>query len=93
MERTRSIPGQFRYLAALVPGSRSKDYYAGSKLLQAALAEDGVGRVGVLFVDLNGEEPTVKVIIKPERFRSAAEIIKLTDEFVSVHTPNWEIRE
>jgi hypothetical protein len=93
LERLKSIPGHFRYMAAVVPGSRSTNYYAGNKLLQAALAEDGVGRVGVLFVDLNGGEPSVKSIVKPERFRSAPEILKAADEFTASHTANWEVRE
>ena len=59
-----------------------------------ALVEDGVGRVGILYVDLTEDEPSVKVILKAERFRSSKELVEMADQFVASHTTaNWELRE
>ena len=89
----RNVPGHYRYLVVLVPGSRQKEYYAASKLQKATIAEDGVGRVGILFADLSTDTPVVKPIVKPERFRSSKEIMELADQYVAQHTANWEVRE
>jgi hypothetical protein len=56
-------------------------------------AEDGVGRIGTLYVDVSGEDARVDEIIKPERFRSSKEILDLTDEYVASHTANMEYRD
>jgi hypothetical protein len=60
-----------------------------------SLAEDGVGRVGILYVDLSEDDPKlqVRVILKAERFRSSKEIVELADRYVAEHTANWEVRE
>jgi len=57
------------------------------------MADDGVGRVGVLFVDLEEEKATMNVILKPERFRSNPEMVRLSDSFVAEHPANWEVRD
>lgn len=93
LEKLKAIPAHFRHLAFLVSGSRSKDYRSASRLREAALAADGVGRIGILFVDLNGTEPAVNTIIKPERYRSTPQIIEVTDNYVATHAANWEVRE
>jgi hypothetical protein len=93
MVELKAVPAHYRYLAALIAGSRLKDYYAGSKLQQATLAGDGVGRIGILFLDLTGSDIAVKPIIKPERFRSTPRIIELVDNYVAANQANWELRE
>jgi hypothetical protein len=57
------------------------------------LAEDGVGRIGILHVDLTEDDTSVRVILKAERFRSSKEIVEIADRFVGEHTANWEFRE
>jgi hypothetical protein len=58
-----------------------------------SLAADGVGRLGILYVDVTEEDSEVDVLLKPERFRSSKEIVALADQYVAEHTPNWEIRD
>ena len=93
IEEMRSLSGHFRYLASVEPGSKSREYYPASNFQQAALAKDGVGRIGFLLVDLSGDEPAVKVLIKPERFRSSKQITDLADRYVTENQANWEVRE
>jgi len=93
LEELKAVPAHYRYLAALIAGSKSKDYYAASRFQQAALAEDGVGRIGLLFLDLAGGDSAVKPIIKAERFRSTPRVVELVDCFVAANQANWEIRE
>jgi len=95
LKKLKDIPGHYRYLAAMIAGSRLKEYYAGSRLQQAALADDGVGRIGILFLDLTGDDPKsqVRVVLKAERFRSSKEIVELADHYVAEHPANWELRE
>jgi hypothetical protein len=64
-------------------------------ILRETLAEDGVGRVGILFIDLDltADEPEVQSVLKPERFRSSKEIVELADRYVAEHAANWEFRE
>ena len=61
------------------------------RVVRKALADDGVGRVGILLVDLLNDPPTVDALLKAERFRSSKEIVQLADKFVATHTPNWQI--
>lgn len=89
----RDQPMQFRYvaLASFSPGLDRFEPTPG--LVRRMLADDGVGRIGILLVDLSSEEPRVQAVLKPERFRSSKEIIDLADRFVAENTANWEIRE
>jgi hypothetical protein len=69
------------------------EYRLSSSLLPGTLAEDGVGRIGILFVDLQEDQAAVNPVLKPERFRSSKEIVELADKYVAEHTVNWEIRD
>lgn len=93
LEDLKAVPGHFRYVVGLARGLGSAEFHVASALLRKTFAPDGVGRVGILLVDLQQDEAAVKTVLKPERFRSSPEIIKLTDQFVAGHTANWEIRD
>lgn len=93
LEVVKGLSGHFRYLASIVDGSRSKDYTAASGLSQGALAPDGVGRVGLLFIDLSADTPSVKAVIKAERFRSTPQVLAVADRYVAEHMANWEVRD
>jgi hypothetical protein len=87
------FPGHFRYLAIVstVPGKQP--WIPSKGIKDQSLASDGVGRVGILYLDLSEDDPTVRVVLKAERFRSYKEIIELSDRFVAENTANWEYRE
>jgi len=91
IEEFRSLPSHYRYVA--VVGSDQDSYEFNPAVVWNSLAEDGVGRIGILYVDLSEDEPSVRVILKAERFRSSKEIVELADHYVAEHTANWEIRE
>jgi len=55
-------------------------------------AEDGVGRIGQIVVELGGGRTVVTVPIPPERFRSNQHIYDLADAFASSHTADFEVR-
>lgn len=88
----RVLP-HFLYAAVINEGLRFGPYIPSDQLLRDSFADDGVGRVGLLYVDLAGEEVGVRPIIKPERFRSTKEIVELADQFVASHVANWEFRD
>lgn len=90
----RILP-HFLYAAVVNNGPGANKYVPSEQILQKSLAEDGVGRVGILYVDLTEDDPKfqVRVVLKAERFRSSKEIIELADRYVAEHTPNWEVRE
>jgi hypothetical protein len=83
----------FRYLAIWSDDRQNARFDPRELVAPKLFAEDGVGRIGILYVDLSQDEPTVSVIAKPERFRSSKELIDLADRYVAEHTANWEIRE
>lgn len=56
-------------------------------------AEDGMGRIGLLALDVSAGEPEVHQIVKAERFRSTKVILDLTDNFVMTHTADIEYRD
>jgi hypothetical protein len=93
LKSTAVLFGHYRYAAFLEPGSQSMEYRLSSSLLPGTLAEDGVGRIGILFVDLQEDQAAVNPVLKPERFRSSKEIVELADKYVAEHTVNWEIRD
>jgi hypothetical protein len=87
------FPGHFRYLAVICIEPNKQKWIVDQGIIDLSLAPDGVGRVGILFVNVAEENSTVEVLLKPERFRSSQQIIDLTDKYVAEHTPNWEVRE
>jgi hypothetical protein len=90
----RIIP-HFIYAAVVNSGPEASKYIPSEQILQKSLAEDGVGRMGILYVDLCEDDPRlqVRVVLKAERFRSSKEIVELADRYVAEHTANWEVRE
>ena len=93
IESLCTLPAQFRYIALMGYSSGLERFYPNAELSRRLLAKDGVGRIGILHVDLTEDDPSVRVILKAERFRSSKEIVELTDRFVAEHTANWEFRE
>jgi hypothetical protein len=89
----RSLPSHFLYIAVVFGKSGSHEFSLPDLNDSKLLAEDGVGRIGILYVDLSGDEPSVEVKLKAERFRSSKEIVELADRFVLEHTANWEFRD
>jgi hypothetical protein len=87
------FPGHFRYLTVVCPMPDKQQWIPSKGIKDQSLAPDGVGRVGILYLDITEEEPSVKVLLKAERFRSSKEIVELADRFVAEHTANWEFRE
>jgi len=87
------FPGHFRYLAIVCSEPDKRPWIPSRGIKNQSLAADGVGRLGILYVDVTDEESSVEVLLKPERFRSSREIIEIADRFVAEHTPNWEVRD
>jgi hypothetical protein len=88
-----NFAGHFRYLAVVCTVPKKQQWIPSPGIKDQSLAADGVGRVGILYLDITEEEPSVKVLLKAERFRNSKEIVELTDRFVAEHTANWEYRE
>jgi hypothetical protein len=87
------FPGHFRYLAIVCSEPNKQLWIPSRGIKNQSLAADGVGRLGILYVDVTEEDSEVDVLLKPERFRSSKEIIELTDQYVAEHTANWEVRD
>ena len=85
--------GHFRYIAIICMVPDKQQWIPSKGLRNQCLAADGVGRSGLLYVDVSEEDAEVKVLLKGERFRSSKEIVELADHFVADHTANWEYRE
>jgi hypothetical protein len=85
----------FLYAAVVNDGTRIGRYVPPDPILKKSLAQDGIGRVGILYVDLSEDDPQfqVRVILKAERRRSSKEIFELADQLMAASTPNWEFRE
>jgi hypothetical protein len=85
----------FIYAAVVNNGPGASRVVLSEQIIQRSFAEDGVGRVGILYVDLCEYDPKfqVRVLLKAERFRSSKELVELADRFVAEHTANWEVRE
>jgi hypothetical protein len=88
-----SLQAQYRYIALISFSSGVERFYPSAELIRRMLAKDGVGRIGILHVELTEDDPAVRVVLKAERFRSSKEIVELADRFVAEHTANWEFRE
>jgi hypothetical protein len=87
---------QFRYVAQLAHGISKRNLPELVSVLSEftdGFAEDGIGRVGVLFIDTSGGNFEVYEVVKAERFRSTKEILELTDKFVISHTADMEYRD
>jgi hypothetical protein len=93
VEGLRSLPCHYRYVGVVGDGPVEHKLNVADYGLSQWLAEDGVGRIGILYVDLSDDEPSVQVVLKAERFRSSKEILELADRFVAENTPNWQIPE
>ena|ERR1035437_8733160 len=89
------IVPHFIYAAVVNNGPGASKYVPSEQIIQKSFAEDGVGRMGILYVDLCEDDPKfqVRVILKAERFRSSKEIVELADRYVAEHPANWEVRE
>jgi hypothetical protein len=85
----------FLYAAVVYDGTDKPRFALPERIIQKSLAEDGVGRVGILYVDLSEDDPRLQVVprLKAERFRSSKEIVEQTDQLVAEHAANWEYRE
>lgn len=99
IEKLKLVPAHFKYLA-LVPVNAiglgtSSQIQALDRVLSdmpQTFAPDGVGRIGNILVDLNGDRPSISVPISAERFRSNQHIYDLADMFASSHTADFEVR-
>ncbi|HWG20671.1 MAG TPA: hypothetical protein VG225_09075 [Terracidiphilus sp.] len=92
VKELKSLPSHYQYVAVVSDDPDTRRFSPADLILQESFAEDGVGRVGILYVDFT-IEPPVEVKLKAERFRSSKEIIELADRYVADHTANWEVRE
>jgi hypothetical protein len=90
----RVLP-HFIYSAIVNNGPGASKYDLSERIIQKSfsLGDDGVGRVGILYVDLSESDPSVQVILRAERFRNSKELVEMADQFVATHTTaNWELR-
>ena len=87
------FPGHFRYLAVVCTEPNKRRWIPSGAIADRSLAPDGVGRVGLLYVNVMENDAEVEVLLKPERFRSTPQIVNLADRYVAEHTANWEVRE
>lgn len=88
-----AMPGQFRYIALFNESPDLRRFEPTVALTHKLTATDGVGRIGILVVDFAEEEPSVRTILKAERFKSSKRVIELTDSFIAANQANWELRE
>jgi hypothetical protein len=93
VEEIIGFPGHFKYLTVVCFETNKQRWLPSKGILNQSLAADGVGRVGLLYVNVADEDAAVEVLLKAERFRSSKEIIELADQYVADHTANWEVRE
>jgi|SRR5271154_3549097 len=93
IEQMHALPSQYRYIAVVSDLSYGLTHRFSAAFNSKIFAEDGVGRIGILFVDVSGDDTRVDEILKPERFRSSKQILDLTDEYVATHTANMEYRD
>ena len=90
-----AIPAQFKYIGVIEPAALWNQRLGPPQIYGESrdklLAPDGLGRVGLLQISINFEEPpSVMMSLAPERFR--AKIAKLAGEFLEQHEADWEIR-
>jgi hypothetical protein len=87
------FPGHFKYLAIVCSQPGKQPWLPSEGMKNQALAADGVGRIGFLYLNASEEEPEVKILLKAERFRSSKELVAMADRFVADHNANWEVRD
>jgi hypothetical protein len=92
MSRLRSIPAQYKYIAAVDVNRVELDRPFGLShdIAEMSFAPDGLGRVGFLVVEPAADLLSVRVALPAERFR--AYIAKLAEEYIQHHSPDWEMR-
>jgi hypothetical protein len=85
----------FIYAAVVNNGPGASKYVPPEYIIQKSFAKDGVGRMGILYLDLCEDDPKyqVRVILRAERFRNSKELVEMADQFVASHTANWELHE
>ena len=86
---------QYRHIAIRTPSFSAADrnqMVRGWEVMDT-FSGDGIGRIGLLALDISAGEPEVHQIVKAERFRSTKEILALTDAFVQTHTADMEYRD
>jgi hypothetical protein len=93
MRTLSTFLGHFRYLAIVCTEPNRNPWIPGPATRSSSLASDGVGRIGILYVDVTEENVEVRVLLKAERFRSSKKLVEIADSFVAEHTANWEFRE
>lgn len=98
-QKLLSLPAHFKYLVTITQDSSALEKtMLGPGLVESLskipymFASDGVGRIGVIFVDFRSERPSISVPISPERFRSNQHIYDLADSFATSHTADFEVR-
>jgi hypothetical protein len=99
IENLLNLPAHFKYIVAVLEDVRVWESERGQALtewlsgMSQMFAPDGVGRIGVILVDLRNERPNISVRISAERFRSKENIYDLADAFASSHKADSEVRE
>lgn len=93
LEQIRSLSCQYKYVAIVSNFTYQLQMGVAAQFKQDTFAEDGVGRVGILYVDVSRDNLIVDEIVKAERFRSSKQILDLTDKYVATHTADMEYRE
>jgi hypothetical protein len=93
MRKLSTFPSHFRYLAIVCTEPNRNPWIPGPATRSSSLAPDGVGRIGIFYVDVTEENAEVRILLKAERFRSSKELVELSDRFVAENTANWEYRE
>jgi hypothetical protein len=86
-------PCQYRYVGIFNVSQLPVRMGISEKFKSDTFAADGVGRIGLLEIDLLGDLPRIEEVIRAERFRSTKHILELTDKFVISHTADAEYRD
>jgi hypothetical protein len=89
-----AVVPHFLYGVVVSHSTDAKKYVPPPEILRDSLAEDGVGRMGILSVDLSEDDvrSQVRTVLKAERFRSSKQLVEMADRFVAEHIANWEVR-
>jgi len=90
-QQLMSMPSHYRYLA--IP-SDSRDLVLGELGKLGFFNEDGIGRLGLITIVDNGNDPTVAELdIKPERFRmDPAKLKAIETKLLDKSRPDIEVR-
>ena len=92
IETFNDLPANFKYVGAVGKGSGRLNgpFRLVGKTLEDSFSPDGIGRIGLLSIDVLKDDVSVNLEGKPERFR--AKIAKLADDYIQQHEADWEIR-